>query len=188
MKQLALQGAVQQAFELAYPPAVAFSYFAQNEDLLKKFLGHEHVEKIAPSTYRIRLNRHGALGLSLQPVFDVAFIECPPDKVEMRSVDAQLLQASHEVPGFEAHFEGQALFEPEPFGTRVVCQARMKVSFALPTFFEWMPVGPLEAVGNGVIHPAMKALALRLVPLMQKDIRRWVAAQGQSNLNGEKLT
>jgi hypothetical protein len=172
---LNLGGRTAIAFELAHPPEVAFRYFAQNEDLLKQFLGRDRVEALGDGVYRVRLNRHGALGLTLQPSFDVAFIEHPPDRVEMRSLRASLVESSHGDAGFDATFEGEARFTPCPAGTAMACTAGMQVTLTLPAVLAWMPAGPLEAMGNGLINTAMSALAHRLVPLMQKDIQRWVA-------------
>lgn len=173
---LQLGGRVEQAFGLPYPPEVAFRYFARNDDLLKQFLGEDRVECLEDGVYRVKLNPHGALGLTLQPSFDVAFIEHPPDRVEMKSLRATLVESSHGDAGFEARFEGEARFLPdEAGGTEVTCQAAMHVELELPAFFAWMPVAPLEALGNSLIQAAMQGLSGRLVPLMQRDIRRWVS-------------
>ena len=173
VSELALSGRVSQAFPVAHPPEIVFRYFAGNEHLLKEFLGPDRVERLAEGTFRIKLNPHGALGLTLRPTVDVRFVEHPPDRVEMRSVGARLLESSHEDAGFAARFEGEARFEAAPEGTMVFCRAEMHVSLALPGVFSWMPAAPLEAIGNGVIHAALKGLALRLVPVMQRDIQRW---------------
>jgi hypothetical protein len=174
---------VEQSFPLEQPPAVAFRYFAQNEELLKQFLGGDRVQALGNGVYRVKLNPHGALGLTLQPSFDVQFTEHAPNRVEMRSLGARLVEASHDDTGFQADFEGEALFLNDPVGCRVNCWARMRVDLALPAFLAWMPVGPLEAIGNGIIGPAMQALAQRLVPLMQRDIHRWVAAHPELTAN-----
>jgi hypothetical protein len=171
---LHLGGQTAIAFELPHPPDVAFRYFARNEDLLKQFLGQDRVEALGDGVYRVQLNPHGALGLTLQPSFDVAFIEHPPDRVEMKSLRASLVDASHQDAGFEATFAGEALFTPVPAGTGLSCSSRMQVALSLPGFLAWMPAGPLEALGNSLIHTAMSALSHRLVPLMQRDIERWV--------------
>jgi Protein of unknown function (DUF1997) len=171
-----LHGRVEQRFQLEHPPGIAFRYFARNEDLLKQFLGADRVENLENGVYRVKLNPHGAMGLTIQPSFDVQFIEHAPNRVEMKSLGARLVQSSHDDAGFKAHFEGEALFLPDPVGCRVNCWARMRVELALPGFLAWMPPAPLEAIGNGIIAPAMQALAMRLVPLMQRDIARWVAA------------
>lgn len=176
---LKLSGAVEEAFTLAPAPEVCFRYFAQNEDLLKQFLGDDRVERLEAGVYRVKLNPHGALGLTLQPSFDVAFIEHPPAKVEMRSRGARLESASHQTE-FDAQFTGEARFESHPDGTLVVCWSRMEVELALPDFLAWMPTGPLEAIGNGIIEPAMRTLARRLVPIMRRDIQRWLRAQETS--------
>lgn len=178
MSELHLHGHVEQAFKVDQPPEVAFRYFARNEDLLRQFLGHDRVECLEDGVYRVKLNPHGALGLTLRPTFDVKFTEFPPDRVEMRSLRASLLETSHEDAGFEAHFEGEARFAPDGAGTWIVCWAKMRVALGVPGFLAWMPTGPLETLGNSVIHPAMAALAHRLVPLMQRDIHRWVERQG----------
>jgi hypothetical protein len=176
---LHLGGRTAIAFELSHPPDVAFRYFARNEGLLKQFLGEDRVEPLGDGVYRVRLNPHGALGLTLQPSFDVAFIEHPPDRVEMKSLRASLVESSHDDAGFEAHFEGEARFTPAPAGTAMACSARMQVNLTLPHVLAWMPAAPLEALGNGLIHTAMSALAHRLVPLMQRDIQRYVATSSR---------
>lgn len=176
MASLNLAGHVVQELTLPDPPDVAFRYFAKNEDLLKQFLGQDRVEPLEDGVYRVRLNPHGALGLTVQPSFDVAFIEHPPDRVEMRSLRATLLETSHDDAGFDAHFDGEARFLASDSGTRVICGAHMRVTLGLPAFLAWMPTGPLEAIGNGIIQAAMQGLSLRLVPIMQRDIRRWVAS------------
>lgn len=173
MTVLHLGGRTAIAFELPYPPDLAFRYFAHNEDLLKQFLGRDRVEALGDGVYRVRLNRHGALGLTLQPSFDVAFIEHPPDRVEMKSLRASLVESSHGDAGFEATFEGEAHFAPCPAGTAMACTAAMQVALTLPAVLAWMPAAPLEAMGNGLIQSAMGALACRLVPIMERDIARW---------------
>lgn len=176
MSELHLHGRVEQRFQLDYPPAIAFRYFARNEELLKQFLGADRVEILGAGIYRVKLNPQGAMGLTLQPSFDVQFIEHAPNRVEMKSLGARLVQSSHDDAGFKATFEGEALFLDDPAGCKVLCWARMRVDLALPSMLAWMPPAPLEVVGNGIIGPAMQALAMRLVPLMQRDIHRWVAA------------
>jgi hypothetical protein len=114
--------------------------------------------------------------LTLQPSFDVKFTEHPPDRVEMKSVGARLVEASHDDAGFQADFEGEARFVPDPAGCRVTCWSTMAVALEMPAFLAWMPTGALEAIGNGIIGPAMHTLAQGLVPLMQRDIHKWVAA------------
>jgi hypothetical protein len=172
---LNLHGRVEQRFAVDYEPAIAFRYFAGNEDLLKKFLGDDRVTYLGEGTYRVKLNAMGAMGLTLQPSFDVQFIEFPHTRVEMKSLGARLVEASHDDAGFQAGFEGEALFAEHPQGCEVTCWARMHVELALPAVLAWMPLQPLEAIGNGIIGPAMHALAQRLVPIMQRDIHRWVA-------------
>ena len=174
---LDLGGHTAQAFVLEQPPELAYRYFANNEALLKQFLGEDRVAYLGDGVYRVALNPHGALGLTLRPSFDVAFIEHPPDRVEMRSLRAQLLEASHLDAVFEARFEGEARFEPHPHGTRVACWAHMHVTIGLPPAFTWMPTRPLQALGNGIIQAAMGTLAKQLVPIMQRDIRGWAAAR-----------
>ncbi|MDB5096745.1 MAG: hypothetical protein JWM80_1166 [Cyanobacteria bacterium RYN_339] len=176
MTVLHLGGRTAIDFALPYPPEVAFRYFARNEGLLKQFLGEDRVDNLGDGVYRVRLNPHGALGLTLQPSFDVAFIEHPPDRVEMKSLRASLVEASHDDTGFEARFEGEANFKQVPEGTLLRCSSRMDVALTLPGFLAWMPAAPLEALGNGLIQTAMGALSHRLVPLMQRDIAKWVVA------------
>ena len=176
MSVLNLHGRVEQRFAVEYAPAIAFRYFAGNEDLLKQFLGEDRVEYLGDGTYRVKLNPQGALGLTIQPSFDVQFVEHPYNRVEMRSLGARLVEASHQDAGFQAGFNGEALFYEHPVGCEVHCWARMHVELALPAVLAWMPPAPLEAIGNGIIGPAMQALAQRLVPIMQRDIHRWVAA------------
>lgn len=176
MSVLNLHGRVEQRFAVAYAPAIAFRYFAGNEELLKKFLGDDRVSYLGDGTYRVKLNPQGALGLTIQPSFDVQFVEHPHSRVEMKSLGARLVEASHDDAGFQAGFSGEALFCEHPQGCEVTCWAHMQVELALPAVLAWMPLQPLEAIGNGLIGPAMHALAERLVPLMQRDIHRWVAA------------
>jgi hypothetical protein len=91
---------------------------------------------------------------------------------------ATLVESSHGDAGFEARFAGEARFLPDDAdGTEVTCEAAMHVELELPALFAWMPVAPLEALGNSLIQAAMQGLSGRLVPLMQRDIRRWVAAK-----------
>lgn len=177
MSTLQLGGKVNQTFDLPDAPEVAYRYFANNEELLKQFLGQDRVAQLEYGVYRVKLNPHGALGLTLQPSFDVAFIEHPPDRVEMKSLRASLVESSHGDAGFDAHFEGEALFSPSGDGTRVACAASMQVRLTLPAVLAWMPARPLEAIGNGIIQAAMQTLSLQLVPIMQRDIRRWVARE-----------
>lgn len=177
MTVLNLKGYVEQPFTVDHPPEIAFAYFAKNEDLLRKFLGEDRVKMIEDGVYRVKLNPHGAMGLTLQPSFDVQFLERPPDRVEMQSLRASLVESSHDDANFEAKFTGEAHFAPAGPGTLITCWSQMEVKLVLPGFLSWAPVELLQTVGNGIIQPAMQALAWRLVPLMQKDIHRWVAEQ-----------
>jgi hypothetical protein len=170
---------VTQAFGVPDAPDVAFQYFARNEELLAQFLGPDRVEQLDDGVYRVKLNPHGALGLSLQPSFDVAFIEHAPNRVEMKSLRASLVESSHGDAGFDARFEGEAVFTESGDGTQVNCWASMSVSLTLPSVLAWMPKTPLEAIGNGIVQAAMQALSLRLVSIMQRDIRCWVARQAK---------
>ena len=177
MTTLRLGGRTEQRIALPYPPEVAFRYFAQNEELLRQFLGEDRVEGLGGGVYRVRLNPHGALGLTLRPTFDVQFIEHEPDRVEMTSLRASLAETTHLDAGFDARFTGEARFQPAPGGCRMDCWAEMAVELALPGALAWMPAAPLEAVGNGIIHTAMSTLASRLAPVLQHGIRRWAAAR-----------
>lgn len=177
MSVIRLSGRVEEPFTLEVAPESAFRYFAKNEELLKQFLGADRVERLDDGVYRVMLNPHGAMGLTIQPTFDVAFIEHPPNRVEMKSLGARLVHTTHDDTGFDARFTGEALFEPHVAGTLVRCWAKMEVELTLPGFLAWMPTAPLEAIGNGIIEPAMSTLARRLVPLMRRDIRRWLIAE-----------
>lgn len=173
MTVLRLGGRTDQRIVVEYPPETAFSFFAQNEELLRQFLGEDRVELLGDGVYRVRLNPHGALGLTLRPTFDVQFIEHPPGRVEMKSLRASLAESTHLDAGFDARFTGEATFHPHPAGSRMDCWAEMAVDLTLPAALAWMPAPPLEAVGNGIIHTAMHTLAGRLAPVLQHGIRRW---------------
>lgn len=175
MTTLRLGGRTEQRIVVDFPPDVAFRYFAQNEELLRQFLGEDRVEALGDGVYRVRLNPHGALGLTLRPTFDVQFVEHPPDRVEMKSLRASLAESTHHDAGFDARFTGEALFHPHPAGCRMDCWAEMAVELALPGALAWMPAAPLEAVGNGIVHTAMNTLAGRLAPVLQHGLRRWAA-------------
>lgn len=175
MTTLRLGGRTEQQILVDHPPELAFRYFAQNEELLRQFLGHDRVEGLGDGVYRVRLNPHGALGLTLRPTFDVQFVEHPPDRVEMRSLRASLAETTHDDAGFDARFTGEARFGPHPRGCRIDCWSEMAVDLTLPAMLAWMPAPPLEAIGNGIIQTAMHTLAGRLAPVLQQDIRRWVA-------------
>lgn len=180
MTALRLRGEVEQAIPLAYPQELCFSFFARNEDLLRRFLGEDRVTVLEPGVYRVRLNPHGALGLTLRPSFDVAFDEVPPDRVEMRSLAARLDESSHHDAGFDARFNGLARFDPAPEGACVMhCAARTEVDLALPALLAWMPKSFLEGVGNGIVQTAMHALASQLGPLLRREMAAWVARRGE---------
>lgn len=177
MTTLRLGSRTAQRFAVAQPTETAYRYFAGNEELLRSFLGQDRVEFLGDGVYRVRLNPHGALGLTLRPTFDVQFIEHPPDRVEMRSLRASLAESTHADAGFDATFTGEARFEPAAEGCTLVCWAEMQVDLALPFMLAWMPAPPLEALGNGIIHAAMSGLASQLGPVLNRGIARWVARQ-----------
>jgi hypothetical protein len=174
---LRLGGRTAQRLAVGQPPEVAFRYFAGNEELLRSFLGEDRVAYQGDGVYHVRLNPHGALGLTLQPTFDVQFVEFPPDRVEMRSLRAALAETTHVDAGFDARFTGEARFEPAPAGCTLVCWAEMQVELVLPAVLAWMPTAPLEVLGNGIIHAAMNGLAGTLGPVLNRGLSRWVAQQ-----------
>ncbi|MEB3330153.1 MAG: DUF1997 domain-containing protein [Candidatus Sericytochromatia bacterium] len=176
---MALRARVAHDIRLACSPTEAFAYFAGNDALLREFLGQDRVERLSAGTYRVALNPHGALGLSLRPSFDVAFEDLPPDRIVMRSLAARLLEGSdHRPDDFEAGFEGQARFVAEGDGCRVACAASMHASFGLPLWLA--PTAPaFEAVAGSLMQAAMAALAARLGPLLDRGIAlRRVEAAG----------
>lgn len=179
MSALNLGSRTEQRIAVGFPAEVAFRYFAQNEALLKQFLGADRVERLEPGVFRVKLNPHGALGLTLRPTFDVRFTEHPPDRVAMRSLRASLAETTHADTDFEATFTGEAHFEPAASGCTLNCWADMRVVLGLPAVLAWMPTGPLEVLGNGIIHAAMHGLASRLGPVLDADIRRWAASSVQ---------
>lgn len=151
----------------------AFAHFRGNEALLRELLGHDRVAVLRPDVYRVLLNPKGAMGLMLRPSFDVAFEAEAPGRILMRCLDARLDESTHPISGFEAGFAGEAQFSPlDEGGAWVSCHAHMHVGFDLPPPFAWMPQGPLEALGEGVLRAAMGALAGRLPRILAASLAR----------------
>ncbi|MEB3221484.1 MAG: DUF1997 domain-containing protein [Candidatus Sericytochromatia bacterium] len=174
MTPVTLRARVSHDVRLACPAEEAFAFFAGNDALLREFLGEDRVERLPDGAYRVALSPHAALGVSLRPSFDVAFVDHPPDRVVMRSLAARLLEGSaHRPADFDAGFEGEAHFVPEGPGCVVVCRAVMRASFGLPAWLApVVPVAAFEAVASGLMQAAMLALAGRLGPLLERGIAR----------------
>jgi hypothetical protein len=172
LKPVLLRARVTHDIRLACSAEEAFGYFAGNDALLREFLGQDRVERLADGAYRVALNPHGALGVTLRPSFDVAFEDFPPDRVVMRSLAARLLDGSvHRPDDFEAGFVGEASFAAEGVGCRLACAASMHASFGLPGWLA--PMAPaFETVASGLMQAAMHALAARLGPLLERGITR----------------
>lgn len=174
MKSVALEARIEHEIRLACGADEAFAYFARNDELLREFLGRDHVERLADGTYRVAVHPPGALGVSLRPCFDVAFLDHPPDRIEMRSLRATLHEGSpHRPDDFDAAFDGEALFRPTAQGCAVACTAHVRVTFGLPGWIApLVPVPVFESVANGLVRTGMLALATRLGPLLERGIAR----------------
>ncbi|MEB3197100.1 MAG: DUF1997 domain-containing protein [Candidatus Sericytochromatia bacterium] len=171
MIPIEMEAHVQHEIALPCSPEVAFRYFADNDDLLRDFLGRDRVERLTCGAYRVSLAPHGALGFSLSPRFDVAFQNHPPDRIAMHSQEAVLLDASHHGSQFDAGFTGEAQFLPASQGCVVACQASMRVSLGIPAWAALLiPPQALQRAGSGIMKTAMHALAGRLGPLLRRGL------------------
>ncbi|MEB3283827.1 MAG: DUF1997 domain-containing protein [Candidatus Sericytochromatia bacterium] len=171
MIPLDLEATVRHDIRLPVSPGEAFEYFSGNDDLLREFLGAERVESLGQGCFRVRLNPHGAFGWRIQPCFDVKFVDYPPDRIEMRSLEASLMSGSANTTRFDAGFCGTAHFRQDPRGCCVSCEASMQVTIGIPDWVRMlMPPGALAQFGNGMIRAAMQGLAARLGPLLERGI------------------
>lgn len=177
MIPLDLEAAVHHDINLTTTPQEAFDFFSGNDALLREFLGAERVECLGDGVYRVQLNPHGAFGWRVQPRFDVKFIDHPPDRIEMRSLQASLLAGSSPTTRFDAGFRGNAHFLPAPVGCRVACAATMQVTIGVPDWIHLLlPPAALAHLGNGVMRTAMHSLAVRLGPLLERGLAARLAA------------
>lgn len=185
MIPLDLEASVDHEIRLSVTAAEAFQFFSGNDSLLREFLGAERVERLGSGIYRVQLNPHGAFGWKVQPRFDVQFTDHPPDRIEMRSLEASLLPGSAATSRFDAGFRGFAEFLPAPTGCRVVCEAAMQVTLGVPDWVRLVvPPATLAHVGNGIMRTAMHSLAVRLGPLLERGLATQLAARSHVSAGG----
>lgn len=172
-----LEAYTERSVRLLAAPEVVARYFAQNEQLLAKLVGPERVERLGPGLYRVATRGFRALGLSVTPAFEVAFVDYP-EVTHMASKACHLLSSSSYDLDLEARFEGEAQFHHDPDGTALFCWTETHARIRLPQILRLSPVGVVKGVLESLMKGALEALSSRFVPVIQEDFAAWQRQQG----------
>lgn len=176
-----LEAYTERTVGLSAPPDAVARYFAQNEDLLGELVGKEHVTPLGNGRYRVATRGFSALGLTVTPAFEVAFVD-HPGVTHMASQACHLVSSNALDLDLEARFEGEAQFHPAPEGTALFCWTHAHARVRLPGFLAWMPRSVVQAALQGLMKSALDATSARFVPLIQKDFERWRSETPESGL------
>jgi hypothetical protein len=171
-----LEGFTQRSTVLAASPEEVARYFSGNESLLKQLVGSDRVERLAHQRYRVSVGRFEALGLVIDPHFEVVF-EDLPSLTRMESTSCRVVTSDHLDLELAAGFSGEAHFEAHPEGCLLTSWSAARVELIrLPSLLRGLPPGMIQKIGNAVIHKALEATSARFVPLLREDFERWRSA------------
>ena len=168
-----LEGYTQRSTVLAATPDEVARYFSGNETLLKQLVGAERVERLAHQRYRVSVGRFEALGLIVDPHFEVDFTDLP-GVTRMESTSCRVVTSQALDLDLSAGFSGEARFEAHADGCLLTSWSAARVQLLrLPGILRSIPPGMIQSVGNAVIHKALDATSARFVPLIRQDFERW---------------
>lgn len=168
-----LEGFTQRSIVLAASPEEVARYFSGNELLLKQLVGAERVERLSTQHYLVSVGRFEALGLVIDPHFEVVFDDLP-GLTRMDSTSCRVVTSEHLDLELAAGFSGEARFDPHPDGCLLTSWSAVRVDLIrLPGILRGFPPGMIQKVGNAVIHKALDATSARFVPLIREDFERW---------------
>lgn len=168
-----LEGFTERSTILAADPDDVARYFSGNELLLKQLVGAERVERLAHQRYLVSVGRFEALGLVIDPHFEVVFTDLPGvtrmDSTSCRVVTSETIDLE-----LAAGFSGEARFDPHEDGCLLTSWSAVRVDLLrLPGLLRSVPAGMVQSIGNAVIHKALEATSSRFVPLIREDFERW---------------
>jgi hypothetical protein len=170
---IALEGFTQRSILLHASPEEVARYFSANEDLLKQLVGADRVTRLAPQRYHVSVGRFEALGLVVDPHFEVVFTDLP-GVTRMESTSCRIVTSEHLDLSLAAGFSGEAAFEPHPDGCLLTSWSAAKVDLLrLPTLLRGLPPALVRKIGCTVIEKALEAMSARFVPLIREDFERW---------------
>lgn len=170
-----LEGFTQRSTVLAASPEEVARYFSGNELLLKQLVGADRVDRLAHQRYLVSVGRFEALGLVIDPHFEVIF-EDLPGVTRMDSTSCRVVTSEHLDLELAAGFSGEARFDPHPDGCLLTSWSAARVQLIrLPGLLRGLPAGMIQKVGNAVILKALEATSSRFVPLIRDDFERWRA-------------
>lgn len=170
-----LEGYTQRSTVLAASPEEVARYFSGNEFLLEQLVGKERVRRVAPQRYQVSVGRFEALGLVVDPHFEVVF-EDLPGVTRMESTSCRVVTSEQIDLELAAGFSGEARFDAHADGCLLTSWSAARVQIIrLPGLFQGLPASLIQKVGDAVIHKALDATSARFVPLIREDFERWRA-------------
>ncbi|MNK45609.1 hypothetical protein D3C87_643740 [compost metagenome] len=170
---IALEGYTQRSTVLAASPEEVARYFSGNELLLKQLVGADRVERLAHQRYLVSVGRFEALGLVIDPHFEVEFTD-HPGLTRMESTSCRVVTSESLDFELAAGFSGEARFDAHPDGCLLTSWSAARVDLLrLPGLLRTIPAAMIQSVGNAVIHKALDATSARFVPLIREDFERW---------------
>ncbi len=170
---LELEGFTQRSTVLPASPEEVSRYFSGNDLLLKQLVGAERVSRIAPQRFLVSVGRFEALGIVIDPHFEVVF-EDLPGLTRMDSASCRVVTSENLELELSAGFSGEARFEPHPDGCLLTSWSAARVEIlSLPPLLRGLPRNMIQSVGSTVINKALEAMSARFVPLIRADFERW---------------
>lgn len=168
-----LEGYTQRSILLDASPEEVARYFSANEDLLKQLVGADRVTRLAHQRYHVAVGRFEALGLVVDPHFEVVFTDLP-GLTRMESTSCRIVTSEQLDLDLAAGFSGEASFAPHPEGCMLTSWSAAKVEIIrLPALLRGLPPTLIRRVGSAVIEKALDAMSARFVPLIRDDFERW---------------
>lgn len=170
---LELEGFTQRSTLLPASPEEVARYFSGNDALLTQLVGSDRVTRLEPQRYHVSVGRFEALGLVVDPHFEVVF-EDLPGLTRMDSTSCRIVTSEQLDLDMAAGFSGEARFDPHPDGCLLTSWSAARVEIRrLPVLLRSLPPALVQSVGNTVIRKAMEAMSARFVPLIREDFERW---------------
>ncbi|MGB5916610.1 MAG: DUF1997 domain-containing protein [Phormidesmis sp.] len=166
-----------QAVTISVPtqPLSIEDYLNEPERLVYALIDPQHVERINPNLFRVKVRALKFLGLSIQPVCDIE-VWLDAGTVRLRSNRCQLEGYENFNQKFSMNMQGYLVSQQTAQGKRLRGQANLIVSVDLPQAMSFTPKPLLERTGNGLINGILVALKQRLMRQLIADYCAWASS------------
>ncbi|MEO0885017.1 MAG: DUF1997 domain-containing protein [Cyanobacteria bacterium J06648_10] len=156
-------------------PAPIQTYLSEVDRLVYALIDEQQVEKLNPNLFRVKVRSIRFVGLSLQPVCDIA-VWIEGDTVRLSSDRCFLDGQQSFNDKFAMKMQGYLVVQPTTEGQRLRGQANLGLSVDLPQAMRFTPKPLLERTGNGLLNGILITLKQRMMRQLIKNYRTWATA------------